>query len=60
LLTVIIGFAAYEPETAGMVFFATYAMSGIIEWVLGWKSLTDDDEIFNAIVEDEDQEQDHK
>ena len=51
LSVVLMGFIAYEPELLGFLFFFLYALSGPIEWVLGWKKPVDDDEIFASIDE---------
>lgn len=42
----ILGFIAYMPELFGFLFFFVYAISGILEWALGWKKPTNDDDIF--------------
>lgn len=47
VLVLLMGFIAYEPEFFGFVFFFGYAISGPIEWLLGWKKPVDDDEIFD-------------
>ncbi len=52
ILVVLVGIVAYKPSLAGFIFFFGYAMSGITEWVLGWKKLTDDDEIFQPLDQD--------
>lgn len=52
LLVVILGLAAYKPAFFGFLFFLSYALSGPIEWVLGWKKATDDDEIFEPLDAD--------
>ncbi len=41
-----VGLAAFQPALGGFVFFFCYALSGPMEWLLGWKKATDDDEIF--------------
>lgn len=43
---VLLGIAAYKPELGGLLFFLGYSLSGLIEWIFGWKKATDDDEIF--------------
>lgn len=61
LLTVAISVLAYQPETVGFVLSLVYAMSGLIEWALGWKKPTEDDEIFAPHDEDESMmEPDHR
>lgn len=52
VLVVVLGVAAYKPPLAGFIFFFGFAMSGLIEWIFGWKKATDDDEIFQPIAED--------
>ncbi len=42
----VIALFAYQPETIGFFFALLYALSGPIEWALGWKKPTEDDEIF--------------
>ena len=41
-----ISILAYQPETVGFFACALYALSGPLEWALGWKKPTEDDEIF--------------
>lgn len=53
LLTLAISVLAYQPETVGFVLSLVYAMSGLIEWALGWKKPTEDDEIFAPHDDDE-------
>lgn len=52
ILVVLVGIVAYKPALAGFIFFFCYAMSGITEWVLGWKKLSDEDEIFQPLDKD--------
>ncbi len=52
ILVVVVGVAAYKPALAGFIFFLVYALSGIIEWVFGWKKATDEDEIFQQLDQD--------
>lgn len=49
---VIFGLAAYKPTLVGFLFFFIYAVSGPFEWVVGWKTATDDDDIFQPNDED--------
>lgn len=42
----VIGLVAYQPELFGFLIFFAYAISGPIEWLLGWSKLVDDDDIF--------------
>jgi CDP-diacylglycerol--serine O-phosphatidyltransferase len=41
-----ISLLAYQPETVGFFACLAYALSGPLEWALGWKKPTEDDEIF--------------
>ncbi|MFW7377872.1 MAG: CDP-diacylglycerol--serine O-phosphatidyltransferase [Oligoflexus sp.] len=43
---VLVGFIAYQPELIGFLLIFGYALSGPIEWLLGWSKLVDDDDIF--------------
>ena len=45
-LVFIVGVAAYYPPLVGFFIFFGYAVSGIFEWVVGWKKVSDDDDIF--------------
>jgi CDP-diacylglycerol--serine O-phosphatidyltransferase len=51
ILVAVVGMAAYQPALLGFLFFFLYALTGPLEFVLGWKKATDDDEIFE--VDDE-------
>lgn len=42
----LLAFVAYQPELIGFLLAFTYAISGPIEWLLGWSKLVDDDDIF--------------
>ena len=42
----VIALVAFQPEAVGFLFATFYALSGPIEWALGWKKPTEDDEIF--------------
>lgn len=46
LAVIIVGLVAYQPELIGFLLFFVYALSGPIEWILGWTKLVDDDDIF--------------
>ncbi|MBP6217180.1 MAG: CDP-diacylglycerol--serine O-phosphatidyltransferase [Oligoflexales bacterium] len=48
LLVVLIALTAYKPDLVSMVLFFSFALSGILEWTLGWESLVDDDEVFES------------
>lgn len=52
ILVVVLGIAAYKPSLAGFIFFFSFALSGLLEWIMGWKKATDDDEIFQPIEQD--------
>lgn len=52
ILVVVVGVAAYKPPLAGFIFFFGFALSGLLEWIMGWKKATDDDEIFQPLEED--------
>ena len=52
ILVVLIGLMAYQPEFCGFILVFAYAVSGPFEWVVGWKNLEDDDEIFTPQNED--------
>ena len=41
-----ISLLAYQPETVGFFACLFYSLSGPLEWALGWKKPTEDDEIF--------------
>lgn len=43
-----ISLVAYQPETVGFLVCLFYALSGPLEWALGWKKPTEDDEIFSS------------
>ena len=45
--------AAWQPEFFGFVFCISYALSGPLEYLLGWKKAHDDDEFFRPLHEDE-------
>lgn len=47
-----ISLLAYQPETVGFFACAFYSLSGPLEWALGWKKPTEDDEIF-ALQDDQ-------
>lgn len=53
LFTLGIAVIAYQPETVGFLLCVGYAASGLVEWALGWKKPTEDDEIFAPQDEDE-------
>jgi CDP-diacylglycerol---serine O-phosphatidyltransferase len=50
LAVLIAGLIAYAPEFLGFSLFVLYALSGPLEWVLGWKKAVDDDEIFTPVA----------
>ncbi len=49
LLVVLISCIAFEPELLGFLFFGGYFISGPLEYILGWKKMTEDDDIFESI-----------
>jgi CDP-diacylglycerol--serine O-phosphatidyltransferase len=51
----VIALISYEPGLTGFVLTSAYAVSGPVEWVLGWKKAHDDDEIFASSPEDDDE-----
>ncbi len=44
----IVALIATQPELFGFILFFGYAISGPIEWILGWTKLVDDDDIFES------------
>lgn len=48
------GLVAYHPEFLGFGLCSAYALSGPVEWVLGWKKAADDDDIFTPWNPEED------
>lgn len=53
LFMILISVLAYQPEMIGFLITFVYAMSGLVEWALGFKKLKNDDEIFTPQSEDE-------
>lgn len=51
-LVFVVGLIAYYPEAVGFMFAALYALSGPMEWALGWKKPTEDDDIFETEQDD--------
>ncbi len=49
LFVVIIGLVGYKPALMGFLIFFLYSMSGMVEFILGWKKAADEDEIFEPI-----------
>lgn len=47
ILAALIGFLAYKPALIGFLFFFVYALSGIFEYIMGWKEALSDEEIFH-------------
>lgn len=45
-LVILTGLIAYRPAFLGFLAFGLYALSGPIEWLMGWKKAVEDDEIF--------------
>lgn len=48
LLVAVVAVMAYKPTLTWFLFFAIYAFSGPVEWVLGWKRSMDEDDIFES------------
>jgi CDP-diacylglycerol--serine O-phosphatidyltransferase len=48
IFIMLIALLAYEPEFIGFVFLFGYAISGPLEWLLGWKKAKEDDDIFST------------
>jgi len=55
----VITLLAYQPEALGFLFASFYALSGPVEWALGWKKPTEDDEIFTPLEDHSIIEPDH-
>ncbi len=53
MIVLLIGLLAFQPEMVGFVLAFGYAVSGPIEWMLGWKKAVDDDEIFQPHGDDD-------
>jgi len=49
---------AFQPELLGFLFFFLYALSGPLEWLLGWKKPVEEEDIF-AQEHDESEEGSH-
>ena len=47
----------YAPGEFGFIFVTCYALSAIVDWLLGWKKPVADEEIFVPTPEDEDSEE---
>jgi CDP-diacylglycerol--serine O-phosphatidyltransferase len=56
LFILIVGLIAYEPELLSFIIFFGYAMTGPLEWLLGWKKAVEDDDIFNSDEEETQEE----
>lgn len=52
LLAVLIGLLAYKPALIGFLFFLTYGLSGVFEYLVGWQAAADDQNIFPPSEED--------
>lgn len=55
-LVILTGLIAYRPAFLGFLAFTLYALSGPIEWILGWKKPVEDDDIFANEEEEESME----
>lgn len=51
ILAVLMGLFAYKPALLGFLFFFIYALSGVFEYLMGWKPALSDDEIFQPLDE---------
>ncbi|MEZ4742432.1 MAG: CDP-diacylglycerol--serine O-phosphatidyltransferase [Bdellovibrionota bacterium] len=49
ILVMVVGLLAAKPEMFGFLFCLLYALSGPFEWIIGWKKLENDDDIFTPI-----------
>ena len=48
LLILALAVIAYRPKFWAFALASTYALSGVLEWLLGWKRLSPDDDIYPA------------
>lgn len=46
MLVILLALVAMQPELCGFLLAFIYSLTGPIEWVLGWKAPTSEDEIF--------------
>src|SRR5690606_8350720 len=53
ILVFAVAVLAYQPEAVGFLFCILYALSGPFEWLIGWKKLTEDDDIFGPQEDDQ-------
>ncbi len=53
ILVIFVGLLTYRPALTGFFLFFFYVCSGPVEWMLGWKKPTDDDEIFPPYLGEE-------
>jgi CDP-diacylglycerol--serine O-phosphatidyltransferase len=53
LFVIILVVGAYQPELFGFLATGLYALSGPLEWLLGWKKPIDDDELFRPLKGDD-------
>jgi CDP-diacylglycerol--serine O-phosphatidyltransferase len=44
----LLSLVAFQPELLGFMIFFGYAISGPIEWILGWTKLVEDEDIFET------------
>ncbi len=49
---VLVGLSVYRPEMVGFLVFFLFSLSGIVEWLMGWKKAMDEDEIFSPLDEE--------
>jgi CDP-diacylglycerol--serine O-phosphatidyltransferase len=55
-----IALVATEPEAIGFLFCFLYAISGLFEWIVGWKKATEDDDIFSIDAGEDQSIEDHE
>ena len=48
ILAVVLSLIAYWPSLGGFLFFTLYALSGIFEFLMGWKRIKDDGDLFSS------------
>lgn len=53
ILVFFVAVLAYQPEAVGFLLCILYALSGPFEWAIGWKKLTEDDDIFGPQEDDQ-------
>jgi CDP-diacylglycerol---serine O-phosphatidyltransferase len=48
ILAVVLSVIAYWPSLGGFLFFTLYSLSGIFEFLMGWKRIKDDGDLFSS------------